>query len=70
MADFIWFSLVVLTLAIASYQRTSLVTAVAMGAGVMVLGTFFWRYWPVWLVSVSCINTAVYAVEYQTTTHL
>ena len=41
MADFIWFLLVVLALAIASYQRTSLVTAVAMGAGVMILGTLF-----------------------------
>ena len=41
MADFIWFLLVVLTLAVASYQRTSLVTAVAMGAGVMILGTLF-----------------------------
>ena len=41
MADFIWFLLVVLTLAVASYQRTSLNKAVAMGAGVMILGTFF-----------------------------
>ena len=41
MADFIWFLLVVLTLAVASYPRTSLVTAVAMGAGVMILGTLF-----------------------------
>ena len=41
MADFIWFLLVVLTLAVASYQRTSLITAVLLGGGVMVLGTLF-----------------------------
>ena len=41
MADFIWFLLVVLALAVASYQRTSLVTAVCIAGGVMILGTLF-----------------------------
>ncbi|MEW9796988.1 acyl-CoA dehydrogenase FadE [Alteromonas sp. CYL-A6] len=41
MAAFIWFLLVILALAVASYKRTSLTTAVAAGAGVLVLGTLF-----------------------------
>lgn len=41
MAAFIWFLLVLLTLAVASYKRTSLITAVFAGAAVMVLGTLF-----------------------------
>ncbi len=41
MAEFIWFLLVVLTLAVASYKRTTLVNAVAAAAAVMVLGTLF-----------------------------
>ena len=41
MSGFLWFLLVVVTLAIASYKRTSLTNAVAAAAAVMVVGTFF-----------------------------
>ncbi|MCU7554051.1 acyl-CoA dehydrogenase FadE [Alteromonas sp. ASW11-19] len=41
MAEFIWFLLVLITLAVASYKRTSLLNTVAATGAVMVLGTLF-----------------------------
>ena len=41
MADLIWFLIVIGVLAVASYQRASLITAASLGAGAMFLGTVF-----------------------------
>ncbi|MDC8831175.1 acyl-CoA dehydrogenase FadE [Alteromonas gilva] len=41
MSDLVWILLIILTLCVAAYQRLSLTNAVALAAGVLVIGTVF-----------------------------
>ncbi|NVK57385.1 MAG: acyl-CoA dehydrogenase [Alteromonadaceae bacterium] len=65
MSDLVWILLIILSLCVAAYQRFSLINAIALAAGVLVLGTLFGSLGLVsWLVfAVIMIPLAVPAIR-------